>query len=213
MRRSSAVAWLLLLHTRSAAARTCGKEAQSSPYTFSKYWPWVVYGERTWHLASCTILSLSTVTAAEMPAIVTALKSADELETIDLSQSKIGDAGATLLADALRTHSTIKFLDLSYCEIGDAGAAELTEALKSNSKVRMLVLRGPPVSTAAQMALDAVVQTDPSSRPAQFRKLVVERNLAETAHSSSSGGAGAAGVGKSNGSGSGASGAAVHEEL
>ena len=56
----------------------------------------------------------------------------------------------------------------SYCSIGDAGAASLAEALKSNSKVRMLVLRGPPVNRAAQMALDAVVNIEPSSRPSHF---------------------------------------------
>ena len=137
-----------------AASTTCGSEVNTGD---------------SWDLAGCTTLSVSSVTAADMPALARALKSTTELEVLDLSQSTIGDEGLTPLADVLRSDAaSVKFIDLSYCSIGDAGAASLAEALKSNSKVRMLVLRGPPVNRAAQMALKAVVNIEPSSRPSHF---------------------------------------------
>lgn len=160
MKSPSSTAALVLLLVRSAASRSCGMEVQH------KRWIW--FGEQTFRLEGCTILSTSTVTTRDVPALTAALQSTVGLETLDLSQSEIGDAGVAVLAHALKNHATLKFLDLSYCSIGDAGAAILTEALKSNSKIRMLVLRGPPVSSSAQMALDAVVKTDPASRPAKY---------------------------------------------
>lgn len=165
MRASTIRLAFLLLALHVCISKKCGFETRSKPWLF---------GMQTWSLAGCTMLSLKSgsITAADLPSLAAALKTVSSgLETVDLSQNDIGDAGVTVLAEALRTHASIKFLDLSYCSIGDDGAAVLTEALKSNSKIRMLVLRGPPVSSAAQMALDAVVQLEPSSRVKHFREL------------------------------------------
>ena len=162
---------LVALHTHIACARVCREEVERGWF------------RRWWDLADCTTLSLRDMSATQMATLVPAIRDAN-ITVLDLSESPFGDEGAAMLADGLRWNATggppIQFIDLSYCKIGDTGAAALSEALKSNDAVRMLVLRGPPISNAAQALIGDVVKVDPATRRAHYAAM---RESGTVAHS------------------------------
>src|SRR5581483_6021378 len=78
------------------------------------------------------ILSDNKIGDAEATALAKALESNSSLTSLDFKHNQIGDAGAIVLAKALESNSSLTSLDLSENEIGDAGATTLAKALESN---------------------------------------------------------------------------------
>ena len=76
--------------------------------------------------------------------LASALGSALELESVNLSFIQIGDAGGAALAEGIKTNSTLTLLDLCGNQIGDAGGAALAEGIKTNSTLTLLDLSGGP---------------------------------------------------------------------
>jgi len=77
------------------------------------------------------------------------------LQHLILGGGLIGDRGATALAQALVTNQVLKRLDLMSCHIGDAGASQIAEALIVNKTLEELYLNGQNVNDqgATQLAL------------------------------------------------------------
>ena len=72
------------------------------------------------------------------------------LTTLDLTNTKIGDSGASALSDSLKSNIALKTLILRTNKIGDSGAASLCDSLKLNSTLITLDLdRNPSISDSS----------------------------------------------------------------
>ena len=70
------------------------------------------------------------------------LRNYPSLQTLELSDNKIGDAGVELLAESIKSHSCkLQFLGLNAVEVGDLGALYLACAVKSNLTLKSLSLQ------------------------------------------------------------------------
>jgi len=89
-----------------------------------------------------------------------------KLETLDLSNNQIGDAGVTALAEAAGkgTLPQLKQLVLKYNQIGDAGVTALAEAAGKGTlpQLKYLFLMGN--STISQQAQDALTAALPDCK-------------------------------------------------
>lgn len=61
-----------------------------------------------------------------------------EIQTLNLTDNQMGNAGTKLLSEVLKFNSTLTTLDLSENRIGDSGVQSLIESLKINSTLTTL---------------------------------------------------------------------------
>ena len=92
-----------------------------------------------------------------------ALRANTSLQTLYLCANSIGEAGATQLADALRTNTSVKELYLGGNSIGDAGATQLADALRANTSVKLLYLSDNSIGDAGATQLANALRTNSRS--------------------------------------------------
>jgi len=94
-------------------------------------------------------------------ALAAVLSELPYLSKLLLQQSGLTDVGATALAHALTSHATITHLDCSGNAIGDAGAATLASAIAVCRRLACLDMRTNNLGRAGKVALSAVVLRAP----------------------------------------------------
>ena len=87
------------------------------------------------------------------------------MQTLNLAEHALGDAGATQLADALRANTSTSLQTLYLCmnSIGEAGATQLADALRTNTSVNKLFLGGNSIGDAGATQLADALRTNTSA--------------------------------------------------
>uniref|UniRef100_UPI0037E7D497 MHC class II transactivator isoform X1 n=2 Tax=Semicossyphus pulcher TaxID=241346 RepID=UPI0037E7D497 len=92
-----------------------------------------------------------------LPKLWELLPGLQNLQHLDLENSKIGDKGADILADALVSHCYLEILNLSQNCIGDQGVKRLATTLRDLPKLHCLSLYSNVISDEGAESLAAVL--------------------------------------------------------
>ena len=103
--------------------------------------------------------------------LATGLLENSALESLELSETAIGDAGVVALARALRINSSLRRLNLQGNGIGDAGALALAEALRLNTGLTSLSLDLNSIGPTGAAELLAVARVN-----TVLREVTLEHN-------------------------------------
>eukprot|EP01006_Ploeotia_vitrea_P044285 TRINITY_DN66822_c5_g6_i1.p1 TRINITY_DN66822_c5_g6~~TRINITY_DN66822_c5_g6_i1.p1 ORF type:complete len:694 (-),score=88.32 TRINITY_DN66822_c5_g6_i1:181-2262(-) len=91
-----------------------------------------------------------------------ALHNDNSIQTLDFSNTAMGDEGAAALADALRNNSTITHLELNDNDISQEGCIQLCLVLQQNKSVRYLALAHNKLKDDGACALAATLEVNES---------------------------------------------------
>lgn len=80
------------------------------------------------------------------------------LRSLNLSENKIGDSGATAIGNALKTNAGLQKLDLAENPIGDAGAKAIATGLKTNKTIKKIFLSGYKLTMKVKQELKLIAK-------------------------------------------------------